>query len=91
VRIRAGLAHHALLVFRPVLQLTLSGQPAHMLRVPAGQVSHIADSDPVLLHYHVPIYCRASTVLDNLRATVLLVAAYDVYDNVYTQEYISLA
>src|ERR1017187_3542495 len=35
----------------PVPQLTLSRQPAHMLRVPAGQGSHFTGSDPMLFHH----------------------------------------
>src|ERR1039457_572680 len=35
----------------PVPRLTLSRQPAHMLRVPAGQGSHFTGSDPMLFHH----------------------------------------
>ena len=34
-----------------MLQLPLSRQSAHMLRVPAGQITHYTDGDPMLFHH----------------------------------------
>jgi hypothetical protein len=34
----------------PMLQPTLSRQPAHILRVPAGKTNHVLETQPIVMH-----------------------------------------